>query len=167
MLTVYPPSENTIEYPQLNIFIPYTDIKPATLIALIGYNYMPVKLEGDYGYYEYFKKRWDERKTFINIEHDVVVYPSALEAIWNCPEEWCAYDYHLPIHRKQSLGSNVPLGCVKFSPSFIEKTHDLWSEPVKWNVFDVHIAKLGLSVHQHYPSVVNASEALLGFTKYS
>ncbi len=123
-------------------------------------------IEGNYGYSEYFKKRWSEGETFINIEHDVVVYPEALKAIWNCPREWCVYDYHLPNHWTRSLEqieSGVPLGCVKISKEMIQKSKNLWNTPVMWNECDQHLSKSGVKVHQHYPSVVNANPALLGF----
>lgn len=156
MKQVYPPKENSIEYPLFNIFIPYTDIQPATLISLIGYNYTPFKVKGEYGYFKYFIDRWKEGETFINIEQDVVIYPGAIEAIWDCPQEICAYNYHLPIHRKNP---GTPLGCVKFSKEIIKKMR--WKK-AKWSLLDQQLSL----VHQHYPSIVNANLALLGFAKW-
>lgn len=165
MNNVLSPKENTIEYPQVRIFIPYTDIQPATLISLIGYNYIPVKVEDDYGYSNYFKQRWEEKETFISIEHDIVVWPGAPDALWNCSRELCIYDFHLPNHRKRNLEEEVrgvPLGCIKFSKEFIEKTSGFWDDPVMWNMCDQHLIKSGIKVHQHYPGVVNANPVLLG-----
>lgn len=165
MQTIYPPHSDSIEYPQIKIFIPYTEIQPATLIALIGYNYTPVKVEGDYGYSEYFKKRWEEKQTFISIEQDIVIWPGAPDAIWNCSRELCTYDIHLPNHRKRNLEAEtrcVPPGCIKFSKEFIEKTPGFWDTPIKWDMVDQHLITSGIRVHQHYPGVVNANPVLLG-----
>ena len=169
MNTILPPKENTIEYPQFNIFLCYKDIQPATVISLIGYNYQPIQTITDFSYSDFFRERWKEGKTFINIEQDIVVYPGAIEAIWNCPREFCAYDFHLPNHRLRNLENDTrscPIGLVKISKEYIEKTPDLWDEDVMWNICDHHIIKPGIKIHQHFPSIVNANPALLGFVNY-
>ena len=169
MRDVLPPKLDSISYPRIKIFIPYTDIQPATLIALIGYNYTPIKVEGDFGYSNYFKQRWEEKEKFISIEHDIVIWPGALEAIWDCPGELCTYDLQLPNHRTRNLEIDttcVPPGCIKFSKEFIEKTPGFWDKPVKWDMCDQHLIKCGIKVHQHFPGVVNANPALLSFCNY-
>lgn len=150
---------------KIKIFIPYTEIQPATKIALIGYNYTPIEVKGDFGYSNYFKDRWEEGQTFINLEHDVVVYPGALKALWDCPEEWCVYDYHLPNHWSRNLEievNGIPLGCMKISDKMIEKTKALWDTAVIWNKCDQHLTKCHLKIHQHHPGIVNANPSLLG-----
>jgi hypothetical protein len=149
---------------EISIFIPYTEIQPATLISLIGYTYTPVKVEGEYGYSYYFRDRWRSGKTFINLEHDIVVYPGALKALWDCPREWCVYDYHLPVHWERNLEHEtrgIPLGCMKISAEMISKTKDLWDVPVPWSYCDFRLTGCGLNVHQHHPGVVNANPELL------
>ncbi len=167
MKNVYKPKDNSIEYRGLNIFLPFTDVQPATLISLIGYDYLPVKLEGDFGYSQFFRDRWNEGKTFINVEHDSVIYPGAIEALLNCPEELCAFDFHLPIHRQRQLipGQAFPLGLIKISDSLIAKNPNFWNDPIKWDVCDQHLATLNI-VHQHTPGIVNANPALLGFASF-
>ena len=128
-MNILPPKENTIEYPQFNIYLPYTIIQPATLIALIGYNYYPIKTDDKYTYSEYFKDRWQVGETFINVEQDIIVWPGAIESLWNCPKEFCAHDFHLPNHRKRNLETDTrscPIGLVKITKEFIEKTPGLW-----------------------------------------
>lgn len=164
-MQIYVPNLDTVEQEKIKIFIPYTKIQPATLISLIGYKYTPVKVEGDFGYSNYFKDRWNEGETFINLEHDIVPYPGAISAIWDCPLEWCVYDYHLPNHWNRNLEDEVngiPLGCMKISAEMIKKTARMWDKPIIWNKCDQHLTRCGLQVHQHYPSVVNANPALLG-----
>ncbi len=164
MTVISSPPLDTVEYPQIVIFIPYTKIQPATLISLVGYNYTPIQLEGDFGYSHYFKDRWKEGKTFINLEHDVVVYPGAIKAMWDCPREWCVYDYHLPNHWRRNLEKEVngiPTGCMKISKEMIEKTRGYWDKPIIWDQCDQHMTRCGLQVHQHFPSVVNANPVFL------
>lgn len=167
------PKENSITYPLTGIFLPYHTVQPSTLISLIGYNYTPVPTIQDLDYSQYFKKRWEEGKTFINVEQDIVVYPDALEKIAQCSNFWCMYDFHLPNHKMRSLADEkegVPIGCVKISSEAIEKTPGIWDVPREWIQCELHLTKslidAGFTPHQHYPSVVNANPALLGFVNY-
>lgn len=147
------------------VFVPFTKIQPGTQIALIGTEYTPVRIEGDFGYSSYFKDRWNEAETFINIEHDVIVYPGAISALLSCPEHWCAYDYSSTSNwaAEGSMGilHSVHLGCMKISKEFIEKTKGIWDKPVDWHLCDVHLfdeaTKAGIKPHQHFPGVVNAN----------
>lgn len=149
---------------KLNIFLPFTEIQPATQIALIGYDYIPVKMEGEYGYSDFFKRRWQDGNSFINVEHDCVPWPGAIEELADCPEKWCAFNYGLPNHRKNPhFGDElaIPLGCTKIGKALIESTPDLWDEPINWLYCDQQLPKTGNKVHQHYPGIVNANRVLI------
>lgn len=168
-MTNYPITADKIEYPQILIYLPYIKIQVATLISLIGYDYHPVETSGEYGYNNYFKKRWEEGKTFINLEQDIVPYPGAIKALWDCPKEWCVYDFHLACHWARNLENEkvgVPIGCVKISSSLITKTVGIWDDPVEWVYCEQNLTKklvdAGFKAHQHHPSVVNANPVLLG-----
>lgn len=168
-MRIYVPNPDEVAASRLTIFVPYVKIQQATLIALIGSKYTPVKTVGKFGYSTYFKKRWDEGKTFISIEQDIVVYPGAVEALWDCPKDWCVYDFHLLCHRGRKLAEEkvgVPIGCVKISSEAMRQTPSIWEEPVEWIMCEQNITKklvaAGLTAHQHYPSVVNANPVLLG-----
>ena len=143
---IYVPNTVRDEAEKIKIFIPHVKIEKATLISLIGYKYTPVKTSGKYGYFKYFKKRWEEGETFINIEQDIVVYPGALKALWNCPEPWCVYDFHLPCHWDRNLENEkvgVPIGCVKISSEVIKKTKDHWNiGPVEPVMCEQHLTKI-------------------------
>lgn len=155
------------------IYVPYSKLQPATLISLIGYDYEPVKVTGKYGYSKYFKQRWAEGQTFINIEHDCVPWPGAIEAIEQCEQDWCVYNYSLPVHRQQNLGiveaGGIPLGCIKISAHLIAETKDCWDKPIDWSYCDGHLADYlrarGFRPHQHFPSIVNANPVLLKLVK--
>lgn len=165
MNLILKPKEHTIEYPIPKIFLIYTKIFPATLISLIGYNYTPyyTNPNDDYSVHKFFVERWKEKETFIVIEHDVVIWPGAIEGIWNCTGDVCLHDRHLPIHRKRLLTNEAPLACIKISRKFIEDNPNLWDEPRVWNECDIRIVESGVTLHQHFPSVVNANPALLPF----
>jgi hypothetical protein len=152
----------------MKIFVPYTELQPATYIALIGYDYELIKLKGLYGYAKYFRDRWNDGQGFINIEHDCVPWPGAIEAIRDCPEPWCSYDYSLPCHRNRDMHHEttfVPLGCAKINADMITRTKTAWDKLKKWDILDGYITRLaqtaGFNVHQHFPGIVNANKALL------
>jgi hypothetical protein len=157
----------------MDIYVPFTKLQTATRIALIGYSYKPIKLIGEHAYSYYFRKRWTEGRAFINIEHDIVPCPGAIEAIEQCDHDWCLYNYSLPVHRLQNLeeikSGAMPLGLVKISANLIAKTPKMWNEPIGWSLCDKQLTDFarmaGFSVHQHQPSVVNANPVLLGLVK--
>lgn len=166
----FPPNPTSVEWPDVNIFLPYTKFYPATPISLIGFNYQPVKTEGEFGYSQYFKDRWAEGQTFINIEQDVVVWPGAIRALWQCPHDWCVHDFHLPNHQTRNLENEkvgVPIGCVKISAEAIRRTSGIWDEPSLWEYCEQKLTKelikSGLTPHQHHPGIVNANEVFLDF----
>lgn len=152
----------------MKVFIPYTKLSDATVISLIGYDADPVKVDGKYGYSQYFKDRWETGESFINVEHDCVIWPGAIEALEECQEPWCVYDYSLPNHRLRNLEEEVngiPLGCMKISTETISKIPECWDEKIDWSYCDQHLTKYALKhrlrVHQHYPGIVNANKELV------
>lgn len=164
----YVPNQEADEIAKIKIYIPHIKIEQATLISLVEHKYTPIETLGEYGYWDYFKKRWEERETFINVEQDIVVWPGALKALWYCPREWCVYDFHLLCHQGRKLEEEkvgIPLGCMKISKEAIEKTKGHWDgKPVGPYECELHLTKIisfGLKVHQHYPGVVNANPVLL------
>jgi hypothetical protein len=154
------------------IFIPFTKIQIATRISMRYYNYTPYKLEGPFGYCSYFAERWDEGETFINVEHDTVPWPGAIEALLECSEDWCGYGtrpyelWHFDSPNLAPLNS-VDLACVKFSDRSILKTQNCWDDPVDWTLCDVHLFKTaraaGMTPHQHFPGVTNANPDFLSY----
>lgn len=153
---------------RIKIFVPYSKLVDATLIALIGYDYETVETKGLYGYAKFFRERWQEGQSFINIEHDSVVWPGAIEALQECPEPWCAYDSSLPCLRDRDMHhetTSPPLACTKISAEMIKRTENLWDKLEKWETCDIYIGNAaknaGLMVHQHWPSIVNANNELL------
>jgi len=146
--------------------VPYTEIQPATRISLRGYEYESVKLKGKYDYSKYFKQRWEEGDSFINVEHDSVLWPGAIESLENCISPWCAFDYSSTTNwaqgREQGIMHSYQMGCMKITPYLIDHTEGIWDKPVDWYHCDTHLfGSTDLKCHQHYPGIVNANPMLL------
>src|SRR5580698_9244916 len=108
------------------ICIPYTQIVDATMIFALHYgaDALSFKLDDDWAYTRYFQDRWDDGRTFINLEHDTVPWPGAPEVLWACEKPWCAYGYTMKVEQKH--GSS--LGCTKFSAELMAQLPDVWRD---------------------------------------
>ena len=116
-------------------------------------------------YYGLLLELWHSRKTFIVVEHDIVVWPGALSQLESCPEGWCTFPYYCSVGWIKD-----GLGCTKFSAAFIEKHPDLLAEPFptccqhtrNYCGLDRTIAhrmeEVGIEPHVHAPGVVNLNE---------
>ncbi len=127
----------------MNIFVPFTALRAETWDAVWPmYGATLVPLLDSKAYSRYFMRRWEETKTFINIEHDVVPTLAQLQELWNCPHPWCACGY---------TGECVTpyLGCAKISTEFILTHPDMWVER-EWGNLDVYMAdRAKLPFHLH------------------
>lgn len=151
----------------MRLYVPYTEIQLATRIALRNYPYTPVEITDTYTYRQYWWDRWADGQSFINVEHDVVPWPGALDALWDCPQDWCAYGYHPNDNFDGSQTGPINLfpylGCVKFSGTLIASTRcDRLND---WLTIDCDLAKsltnAGYTPHQHRPAVTNANPILI------
>lgn len=147
----------------MNVFVPYTQLERITRRALSGTGYKAIQMTDDEAYVRYFEERWAKAETFINVEHDIVPWPGALEELWKCPEPWCAHGYR-PDDDLTREGYSVFLGCAKISDVLIRALPDCWKmKPNRhWNNCDSHLTdyarKHGLVVHQHRPAVLNIGQ---------
>ena len=115
----------------LPIFIPFTRLRADTYESVRRYSPILVPLLDDYAYSRYFIKRWKEKKTFLNVEHDMVVTPGAIEALRDCRAPWCSI-YYGPPGVKEIRGF---MGCMKFSREFIAAHPRIWFK-MKWGELD-------------------------------
>lgn len=140
------------------IFVPYTQIQPATTACLEGYAYIPVEMVDEFAYGRYFQQRWSVGKPFINCEHDTVFWDGALEQLWDCHEPLCIFG-HRPDEDLNVVGAI--LGLVKFSENLIRQIPTMWEKDLTWLRCDAnvswHIKQAGIKIHQHYPHVTNAN----------
>jgi len=142
----------------MKIYVPFTHLSEATRIALVDYDYIPVDLN-DRAYADFLGERWREGETFINIEHDIVPWPGAIESLIDCPEAWCGYAYHTGVSRDPHPYWHPMLGCTKIGSELINRIYDCWDTPVVWYDCDIRLATRGyaarMSPHRHYPDVTH------------
>src|ERR1043165_9923495 len=119
--------------------IPYTKVLDATRVSLRGYQYSTVRVKGKYGYSKFLKSCWDKGESFINIEHDSVLWPGAIESLKSCPQICCAFDYSSTTDWTQPNINSIPLGCMKITAEFMEKLPNIWNKPVDWRECDVYL----------------------------
>lgn len=94
-----------------------------------------------YTYGETMHRYWQMGDTFINVEHDIVPYPGALEALDECEHEFCGYDYPIGHAGILGPGRGSALGCVKFDRKLMQDYPNL-SRPwryIPWNQLDAGI----------------------------
>lgn len=107
------------------------------------------------GYADLTRKWWLEGEPFIVVEHDVVPWPGAIEALIECPEPWCAHSHHHD-HAFLRHGS-VEMSCYKVVPA--ELGSDPFPAEVPWqqtdSVLSQKLFERGHMIHQHWPSVAN------------
>lgn len=107
---------------KVNIFIPFTKLEARTLLAFKGKRCQVVPIVGEFGYAEYFKERWQEGRSFINVEHDIVPDWELVTELMACPQSICLTKCLLD----QSWLHHWHLGCVKISDRFIAE------HPIDW-----------------------------------
>jgi hypothetical protein len=116
----------------MRIVVPYTHLWPEVTEALVASGHPDFELRlGGPGeeYWRIVRELWAEGVPdgFQLVEHDVIVSPTAIDELWACPSDWCAF-------RVEYLGKDHPgLGCVKFSgaliarhPEAVDKAGELW-----------------------------------------
>ena len=122
-----------------------------------------VRNEPGVNYQAVLSEYWAEGESFINVEHDILCHPGALDELADCPEILCGYG-----HGDEMYGPDhgPKLGCIKFEAEFIAKFPDVWSETLPtnaWSVTDTVLARAvqaaGFPVHQHFPGVVNLRDS--------
>lgn len=138
------------------IICPYTKIQPATRDALKNYSVHYMEMDNGIDYWRLLKQLWETGKEVIIVEHDVIPWPGALEALVECEEEWCGYGYPTSINY-------VALGCCKLGAGLMKKTAGLWDKMLlrNWRNCDGHLgnslAAMGIHPHEHSPAVINAN----------
>jgi hypothetical protein len=119
----------------------------------------------DDSYYHLLAGLWRKRRGFVLVEHDIVVWPGAIQQLEECPEPWCLYPYYASVGWCRDA-----LGCTKFSASLLKQYPDCLTEPFPtccnhtkyWCGLDRLIAHrlkgYGLEPHLHSPAVVNLND---------
>lgn len=112
-------------------------------------------LIGDDGYRQMMRQLWEAGETFINIEHDIIPWPGAIEELWGCPCEWGTYSYRY----HGGIGIAHMLGLAKITDKLIKRLPDLWDEPAHWSQLDQKLffaaREIGQEPHLHRPPVIH------------
>jgi len=105
---------------ETTIACPYVPpLRSEVVEALAGWDVAFVDVSGsDEAYWELLASLWANRRTFICVEHDVVVRPGTLDALVECHEPWCSYQ--VPYVGRVYAG----LSCAKFSAGLIARYPD-------------------------------------------
>lgn len=150
----------------MNVFVPFTKLRSETFSAVPTATFIPL-LDKEMGYGQYFRDRWREGKTFINVEHDVVPDNRILELLWDCDQPFCFAGYVYP---GQTKFDTSYLGCAKISEQLIKENPNLFDDPVIWYGCEGRILELvngrlcchGSVLHLHIDETWPIEEA----TKY-
>ena len=97
----------------IKIFVPFTNLRAQVMLAIPNAIFVPI-VDKEFGYSQYFKERWEEGETFINVEHDVVPRKEILEEMMNCSEPLCVAGYSSSIPEATGISH---IGCAKISKS--------------------------------------------------
>lgn len=119
----------------------------------------------DRSYYDLVYRLWAEGDTFCIVEHDIVVWPSAINELEHCQELWCTRPYYCSVGWIED-----GLGCTKFDKQLMIQYPNFMSEPfpsccphtVYYCGLDRFIAhrmiELGIKPHIHTPGVSNLND---------
>ena len=100
-------------------------IPPKVIIALnrTGTDFQRVNVsESDEAYFYLFAALWEAGKSFITVEHDIVVNKSTLVGLSECVNDWCSVPY------PYFVGMWAGLGCAKFDASLMRRFPDLMAD---------------------------------------
>jgi hypothetical protein len=124
-----------------------------------------VPMVNDFSYFELVSGLWEKQEDFIIVEHDIIVWPGAIQKLTNCKHMWCTYPYYC------SVGWILEgLGCTKFSKKMMKKYPDYFKEPFptcckhdkNYCGLDRFIAHRGIELdikpHVHNPGITNLNE---------
>ena len=138
---------------------------PAVQLALRQDGWEPQCLDltgQETGYFDLVSELWSRRETVTIVEHDIVVWPGAIQDLENCSEDWCTYPYYCSLGWIQD-----GLGCTKFSGALMERYPEFFAEPYPtccnhskhYCGLDRFIAhrfeELEVKPHVHSPGVTN------------
>lgn len=105
---------------ETSIAVPFTDLKAQTVVALNGQEVRYAPMLNDESYWELLRDLWQIGKSFIVVEHDIVVNESTIDELRLCDSDWCAMPF--PYRGEERAYS---LACTKFSSALIRRHPDL------------------------------------------
>jgi hypothetical protein len=148
----------TIKPDSRRVICPFTSVRPVVkqVLSSYGLHVEYVDLTGDDDAYRKLLQRlWNEARTVVIVEHDILPWPGAVEELYSCSCAWGAYTYKL----HGGYGIFHGLGCAKLSTELMKATPGIWDEPIQWNLLDQILLftarEQGLEPHHHRPAVIH------------
>lgn len=118
-----PPSDTHIT--TMKLICPFTDLQEETEQALAEYPTQYVDVSGSVeDYFWLYYRLWKEGEPFMVVEHDHRPWPGALKELWDCPEEFCAFEVPMSTYANGQI--MYAIGPLKYSANIIERFPNLW-----------------------------------------
>lgn len=102
------------------VAVPFTSLRQETVVALNGEAVRYAPMQSDLSYWELLRDLWADGRSFIIVEHDIVVNETTLDELRVCQHDWCAMPF--PYRGNTHAYS---LACAKFSNALIARNPDL------------------------------------------
>ena len=144
----------------MKIIVPFTYVIREQVRALMIDHVEPlyVYMEEESSYWRLLKRLWEERETFVLVEHDIIPWPGAIAALWACDSPWCTYEY--PLENYSILAG---FGCTLVRDVLMEAVPNVWDEAPEthWWGLDSWLSHKSLSLlgrdkpHLHAPPVTH------------
>lgn len=156
----------------MQVYIPYTSrIVPGVVEAVLAQGFVPncVEVSHPDAYCLLLASVWPQ-EPFIVIEHDNLLAddsgaPLSLQALIDCPQPWCGYEYAIGINTQCEKVHDTAFGMTCFkdirlampdiweSPSIDRRYHDEHRSSRYWNGLDLYLRayaeQLGIKQHCH------------------
>lgn len=96
-----------------------------------------VTVEGTYDYGQFLHAQWVIGEEFVFIEHDIVPWPGAVQALLGCKSHWCIYQNMIGHSGKLQSA----LGIVRFSQRLMEVQEfaNFGWDKTEWNHLDAQV----------------------------
>lgn len=138
--------------PSANVPTPQLDSPAARALRMEGLKVRELICVTDYAYGQWFTEEWNRRRPFVMVEHDIIPWPGAVEALLECDRPWCSHEYPL-----QQGHLTTSFGIGKYVPDGPAPAD--WAE-TEWRLLDGSVLpevrkRLG-PVHVHEPPVAHA-----------
>jgi hypothetical protein len=140
------------------VAVPFTQLHQETVVALSAEQVRYAPMTHENSYFELFSDLWNAGKSFIIVEHDIVVNETTIDELRICEHDWCAMPFpYRGEERAYSLAcSRFSAGLIRKIPELPEIVGEMWDDthPMRhWCRLDAWIwqvlTTLGEKRHEH------------------
>jgi len=150
------------------VIVPYT--RDISLLRAVmrdeGHDVWFIRMRGEHDYWQLLRDVWAAQKTVVVIEHDILVWPGAIDELLACPCMWCSNSYRIQLHDgRAGVGLHHALGCTKLSADLMRLIPDAFDAmPSRhWQRLDAQLCRAAYEVcqcpHPHRPPVIHLPSA--------